>query len=71
MTAVLLAGGSSLSQVVKTTVLLKDMKDFSEVNTIYGEYFKKDPKPARACFQAAKLPLDVMVEIECVGVVDK
>jgi 2-iminobutanoate/2-iminopropanoate deaminase len=65
--AVLEAAGSSLPKVVKTTVFLRDMGDFAAMNTVYGEYFKTDP-PARATVQAARLPKDVAVEIECVAV---
>ena len=64
--AVLEAGGASLSDVVKVTVFLKDMNDFAEVNEVYAEYFT-DNKPARSAVQVARLPLDVMVEIEAVA----
>lgn len=64
--AVLEAAGSSLQKVVKTTVFLRDMGDFAAMNAVYGEYFKDDP-PARATVQAARLPKDVAVEIECVS----
>lgn len=64
--AVLEASGSSLRKVVKTTVFLRDMGDFAAMNTVYGEYFNEDP-PARATVQAARLPKDVAVEIECVA----
>jgi 2-iminobutanoate/2-iminopropanoate deaminase len=64
--AVLEAAGSSLQKVVKTTVFLRDMGDFAAMNAVYGEYFKDAP-PARATVQAARLPKDVAVEIECVA----
>ncbi len=64
--AVLEAGGSSLDRVVKTTVLLADMKDFSRVNAIYARYFN-EPFPARAAYQAAGLPLGGLVEIEAIA----
>jgi 2-iminobutanoate/2-iminopropanoate deaminase len=64
--AVLEAAGSSLPKVVKTTVFLRDMGDFAAMNAVYGEYFTADP-PARATVQAARLPKDVAVEIECVA----
>lgn len=64
--AVLEAAGSSLQKVVKTTVFLRDMGDFAAMNAVYGEYFKEDP-PARATVQAARLPKDVSVEIECIA----
>ena len=65
---VLAATGSSLSKVVKTTVYLKDMGDFAVMNDVYSGYFPSDP-PARATVQAAKLPKDVSVEIDCVATV--
>jgi 2-iminobutanoate/2-iminopropanoate deaminase len=68
LTEVLKAAGSSLENVVKTTVFLADMNDFVEMNEIYGKYFS-DHKPARATVQAARLPRDAKVEIECIAVV--
>ena len=67
--AVLEAAGSSLDNVVKTTVFLADMNDFGMVNEIYAEYFG-DNKPARATVQAARLPRDARVEIDCIAVVE-
>ena len=64
--AVLSAAGSSLAQVVKTTVFLKDMGEFSKMNEVYGRYFPQNP-PARATVEVARLPRDVRVEIECVA----
>lgn len=64
--AVLEAGGSSMDRVVKTTVLLADMKDFAAVNRIYAGFFR-EPFPARAAFQVAGLPLNALVEIEAVA----
>ena len=66
--AVLEACGSSLAQVVKTTVFLKDMGEFAKMNEVYGRYFPESP-PARATVEAARLPRDVRVEIDCVAVV--
>jgi 2-iminobutanoate/2-iminopropanoate deaminase len=66
--AILLAGGSSLEEVVKTTVFLKDMTDFTEMNEIYAEYFPKGP-PARSTVEVARLPRDVSIEIEAIAVV--
>lgn len=63
---VLKAAGSSLREVVKTTVFLRDMNDFAEMNAAYGEFFSEDP-PARATVQVARLPKDVAVEIDCVA----
>ena len=64
---VLKAAGTSLDNVVKTTVFLADMNDFAEMNEVYGRYFS-DNKPARATVQAARLPRDARVEIECIAI---
>ena len=66
--AVLDACGSSLQRVVKTTVFLKDMGDFAQMNAVYAEYFGENP-PARATIEAARLPRDVRVEIDCIATV--
>ena len=66
--AVLDGCGSSLDHVVKTTVFLKDMGNFPAFNAIYGEYFGAS-KPARSTIQAAKLPLDIQVEMEAIAIV--
>ena len=66
LSEVLAAGGSSLDRVVKTTVFLKDMNMFAEMNAVYGEFFKNEP-PARATVEVARLPKDVLVEIEVVA----
>ncbi|GBP80223.1 RutC family protein UK114 [Eumeta japonica] len=63
---VLEAGGSSLPAVVKTTVLLKDINTFPDVNKIYAEYFPKHC-PARATYEVGKLPMDAAVEIEAIA----
>jgi 2-iminobutanoate/2-iminopropanoate deaminase len=68
--AVLEACGSSLEQVVKTTVYLKDLTEFASMNEIYAKYFPDDP-PARATVEAARLPRDVRVEIDCIAFVGK
>ena len=65
---VLEKAGSSLSNVVKTTVFIKDMNDFAALNAVYAEMFG-DTKPARSCVEVARLPKDVKVEIECIAVV--
>ncbi len=65
--AILAAAGLSYSDVVKTTVLLDDIADFSAMNAVYAEFFTGD-KPARACFQVAALPMGVKVEIEAIAV---
>lgn len=68
LAAVLKAAGSSLSEVVKTTVYLKDMGEFTAMNAVYAQYFSTDA-PARATVEAARLPRDVRVEIDCIAVV--
>ena len=65
--AVLAACGSSLEQVLKTTVYIKDMADFPKLNEVYGRYFTANP-PARATVEVARLPRDVRVEIEAVAI---
>jgi 2-iminobutanoate/2-iminopropanoate deaminase len=67
--AVLSASGSGFDRVLKTTVFLKDMADFPKMNEIYGRYFGTTP-PARSTIQAAKLPRDVQVEIDCIAAVE-
>jgi len=64
--AVLEAGGSSLSQVLKTTVFLAEMGDFAAMNEAYGRYFAQEP-PARSTVQAAGLPRGVRVEIDVIA----
>ena len=66
--ALLKEAGSSLESVVKTTVFIKDMNDFAAVNEVYGEYFPTH-KPARSCVEVARLPKDVLVEIEVMALV--
>ena len=70
LAAVLEASGSSLDQVVKTTVFLADMKEFSGMNEVYATYFN-GPPPARATVAAAGLPRDARVEIEAVALVSE
>lgn len=64
--AVLAAAGTDLARVVKTTVFLADMNEFSAMNAVYAEYFDA-PYPARSTVQVARLPRDVRVEIEAVA----
>ncbi len=64
--SVLEAAGTSLKNVVKTTVFIKDMNDFAALNKVYAEMFG-ETKPARSCVEVARLPKDVKVEIECVA----
>lgn len=65
--AILAEAGCSMDSVVKTTVLLADMSDFAAVNEVYATYFP-GVKPARACYQVARLPLDARLEIEAIAV---
>ena len=67
--SVLEAAGSSLARVVRTTVFLKDMGEFAKMNEVYGRYFASNP-PARATVEAARLPRDARVEIDCIAIVD-
>ena len=64
--AILEEAGTSLENVIKTVVYLRDMEDFAAVNEIYSQYFTSK-QPARSCVQVAKLPKDAMVEIEVVA----
>ncbi|ALC38260.1 UK114 [Drosophila busckii] len=64
--AILKAADSGVDKVVKNTVFLKDLNDFGAVNEVYKRVFNKD-FPARSCFQVAKLPMDALVEIECIA----
>jgi 2-iminobutanoate/2-iminopropanoate deaminase len=66
--AVLKEAGASLETVIKATVFIKSMDDFGSINEIYGEYFSAH-KPARSCVEVARLPKDVLVEIEVVALV--
>lgn len=68
LSEVLKAAGTALDNVVKTTVFLADMNDFVEMNEVYSRYFS-DNKPARATVQAARLPRDAKVEIDCIAIV--
>ncbi len=69
ITGILIAAGSSLSQVVKTTVFLKDMNDFAAMNEVYGKHFTVDP-PARSTVEVARLPKDVLVEIDVIALAE-
>ena len=68
LSAVLAAAGTNLNNVVKTTVFLADMNDFTAMNEVYSKFFSEN-KPARATVQAARLPKDARVEIECIALV--
>lgn len=69
MQGLLAACGSSLAQVVKTTVFLKDMTEFGAMNEVYARHFTTNP-PARSTVEAARLPRDVRVEIEAIAIVE-
>jgi 2-iminobutanoate/2-iminopropanoate deaminase len=68
--AVLEAAGANFTDVVKTTVFLKDMNDFAVMNGVYGKFFDDLTAPARACVEVARLPKDVLVEIDCIAVIE-
>lgn len=68
LTAVLESAGATLQNVVKTTVFLADMNDFATMNEVYAKFFS-DNKPARSTVQAARLPRDARVEIECIAII--
>ncbi len=67
---VLEAAGSSLQNVVKMTVFLKNMNDFAAMNAVYSEFFKPEQAPARSTIEVARLPKDVLVEMEAVATVN-
>lgn len=68
--AVLEAGGATLLDVVKTTVFLSDMNNFTAMNAVYAQYFEDATAPARACVEVSRLPKDVLVEIDCIAAID-
>ena len=59
------ASGSQVSNIVKTTVFIREMNDFGTINEIYKKYFK-EPFPARSCVEVARLPKDVLLEVEAI-----
>ncbi|MBE5935759.1 MAG: RidA family protein [Lachnospiraceae bacterium] len=65
--ALIEASGSSMDKVIKTTVFIKNMDDFAKVNEVYAKYFT-DNYPARSCVEVARLPKDVLIEIEAIAV---
>ena len=67
--AILTAAGASFKDVVKTSVFLKNMNDFAAMNAVYAKYFDEETAPARACVEVARLPKDVLVEIDCIAVI--
>lgn len=64
--AIVSAAGASMESIVKTTVFLKDMNDFAEMNSVYAEFFSSNP-PARATVEVSRLPRDVSIEIDCIA----
>ena len=66
LSAILTAAGSGLDRVVRTTVFLKNMSDFADMNQVYGRYFTYNP-PARSTVEVARLPKDVLVEIDVIA----
>ncbi len=68
--AVVEAGGSTMSRVIKTTVYLVDMADYPTVNAIYLEHFPGRPRPARSAVAVAALPLGALLEIDCIAACD-
>ena len=69
LAAILTAAGATFEDVVKTGVYLKDMNDFATVNGVYARHFDERTAPARACVEVARLPKDVLVEIDCIAVI--
>ncbi|CAE6514985.1 unnamed protein product [Rhizoctonia solani] len=67
--AVVEASGSAVNKVIKTTVFLKDMNHFAAMNEVYAEFFGEH-KPARSAVEVARLPKDVLVEVECIALAD-
>jgi 2-iminobutanoate/2-iminopropanoate deaminase len=68
LVAIVSAAGGSADNIVKTTVFMRDMGDFAAMNAVYGEFFRSRP-PARATVEAARLPRDVSIEIDCIAVI--
>jgi 2-iminobutanoate/2-iminopropanoate deaminase len=69
LAAILKEAGVTFEDVVKTGVFLKDMNDFATMNGVYSRYFDEATAPARACVEVARLPKDVLVEIDCIAVI--
>ena len=66
LTNLIEAAGTSMDKVIKTTVFIKEMNDFGKINEIYAQFFK-EPFPARSCVEVARLPKDVLLEIEAIS----
>ncbi|BAZ45083.1 endoribonuclease L-PSP [Chondrocystis sp. NIES-4102] len=67
--AILTEAGATWDNVVKTSVFLSDLANFTPMNQVYAQYFAEDTAPARACVEVSRLPKDVLVEIECIAVI--
>lgn len=67
LAALLKESGVAMENVVKTTVFIKDMNDFAKINEVYAKYFTSN-FPARSCVEVARLPKDVLIEIEAIGI---
>lgn len=67
MTNLLEAAGTSMDKVIKTTVFIKNMNDFGAINEVYAKYFPA-PYPSRSCVEVARLPKDVLLEVEAIAV---
>ena len=67
--AILTEAGANWDNVVKTSVFLSDLANFTSMNQVYAQYFAEDTAPARACVEVSRLPKDVLVEIECIAVI--
>lgn len=68
--AILKESGADWNSVVKTSVFLSDLANFSPMNQVYAQYFSEETAPARACVEVSRLPKDVLVEIECIAVIN-
>ena len=67
---ILEAGGTSIDNVVKTTIFVKNLNDFNALNEVYASYFNDENYPARECVEVARLPRDVNVEISVIAIAD-
>lgn len=68
--AILTEAEATWDNVVKTSVFLTDLANFVPMNQVYAQYFAEETAPARACVEVSRLPKDVLVEIECIAVID-
>lgn len=68
--AILKKAGANWQDVVKTSVFLSDLTNFVPMNQVYAQYFEEATAPARACVEVSRLPKDVLVEIECIAVIN-